>query len=360
MSSVHERWFGSTAILLATVAACQASEPSGNPAATAASAASATAAAGPTTVKPAGPASTGPTMTTIPIVQRKPTVVALPAPVIELPQQESFTLIDAGKQPRAPLRYRPAPAGFTFTAETKLSARHLENGAFTKPLALPAIHDGFAVSPGATGGLALRGLAGTAAGNSPEVDAYLASWRSLIQDRQATLAFDDRGTFKDIAFPEGTADKRNAAAKDELVQRLLVAVVPLPSEPVGPGASWRAVTILRQRPGYAKQTATYTLVSASPTAWKLRVKLMRVGEEQHIADPSLPADTTADLLAMFRLLEGDVTIDPTKPLIRGSLKLESRLHVKLQTAGQPAVEHMTEDTGTIVLAHGAAAPAKAP
>jgi len=169
------------------------------------------------------------------------------------------------------------------------------------------------------------------------------------------VAFDVRGGFSAIRFNDDPTNARSARAKDELAQRLLSLIVPVPVEPVGTGASWRVVTILRQGPAYAKQTATYTLTSRTAGAWKVHAQLQRVGEEQRISDPSLPPGTTADLLAMFRNVEGDIEIDPAQPLVTGgSLAIESRLHVKLQAPGQTAaqaLEQIFEDTGTVAFSH---------
>jgi hypothetical protein len=282
-------------------------------------------------------------------------VIAFDEPKIDLPKQESFKLLDAGKGARAVLRYALAEGTTRFIAQATLSSRHLDRGAFTDPIALPMLRDGFAITVAGdrAGKLALLPLAGEAAAPSPDADAYLTPWRTLLQNRRITVAFDARGGFSAITFNDDPTTARSGKARDELVQRLLSLIVPLPVEPVGSGASWRVVTILRQGPAYAKQTATYTLTSRSPGSWKLHARLQRVGEEQRITDPALPAGTTADLLAMFRELEGDVEVEPTQPLIiGGSLAIESRLHVKLQAPGQSAAqatEQIFEDTGTFAL-----------
>lgn len=290
------------------------------------------------------------------------TAVAIDEPRIALPRQESFKLLETGKGRKATLRYAFAAGTIASTVEARLSSRHLEGADFTAPTALPAMRDGFAITiePDRPGKLALRALAGEAAEKTAQADAYLAPWRTLLQNRRITVTVDDRGGIATVAFDDDPTGARRARARDELIQRLLATIVPLPDEPVGTGASWRVVTILRQGPAYAKQTATYTLSSRSAAGWKLHVKLQRVGEEQRIADPSLPSGTTADLLALFRALEGDVEVDPRYPLIAGgSLAIESRLHVKLQPAGQAAIEHLFEDTGTVRFSRCRPAPAPA-
>jgi hypothetical protein len=339
MSSAHDpRLIRSVAVGFAALVACKGP------------------ATAPEHAAPSGSAATSgsasPPDAAVPILHHAPAVVVMDEPAMDLPHRESFRLLDAGHGERSALRYALAAGAAAFTARTALSTRHLDGGQFSPPVALPAIRDGFAITIAADHPerLALRALAGEAAANTADADAYLAAWRANLQDRHFTVSFDDRGGFAAIRFDDDPSGARSEHARDELALRLLTIIVPLPAEPVGPGASWRAVTILRQGPIYAKQTATYTLTARSPAGWKLHVKLQRVGEQQPLADPALPRGTTAELLAMFRSLEGDVEVDPAYPLITGgTLAIESRMHVRLHGDGQPATEQMFEDTGRVVL-----------
>ena len=294
------------------------------------------------------------------VKQGPPRVVAMDAPPVALPSQESFRLLSPGRGARAALRYTLAAGTTAMMARSTLRSRRLDRGAFSRPVALPAIRDGFevAVEAARTDRVALRPVVGQAAAASPDADAYLAPWRTLLQGRPIALSLDDRGQVTAIQFDDDRSGATSVQARDELVQRLLSLIVPLPTEPVGTGASWRAVTILRQGPAIARQTATYTLIARGPARWKLHVKLQRIGEQQQIVDPALPRGTTAELVALFRALEGDVEVDPALPLIAGgSLAIESRLHARLQlpasagAAGKPAVvEQMFEDTGKVSFA----------
>jgi hypothetical protein len=277
-------------------------------------------------------------------------VVVTNEPEIALPSQESFRLLDAGKGDRAVLRYKLGAARAAVMVRSELKTRHLEGAAFSQPVALPAIRDGFEIELAAAspGQIALRGLVATAATDSPDAAAYLGPWRALLENKRATAAVDDRGAIGEISFdadPNGASTPR---ARDELIQRLLSLIVPLPSEPIGTGAQWRVVTILRLGSAVAKQTATYTLLARSATRWKIRLASKRVAEQQIVSDPALPPNTSAELIALFRAHDGDVEIDPSLPLIiSGTLTVESRLHARLQPAGQPAVDQMFEDTGRV-------------
>src|SRR5262249_19081359 len=131
-------------------------------------------------------------------------------------------------------------------------------------------------------------------------------------------------------------------------------------------ASWRAVTVFRQGSAVAKQTAIYTLTARGPARWKLHVKLQRVGQRQQIVDPAPPQGSSAELVGLFRALEGDVEVDPALPLIAGGpLTAEPRLHARLQLpapAGRPRpaiVEQMVEDAGKVSFARCRPAPPRA-
>jgi hypothetical protein len=340
MSSHHDRI--AALAVIAALAACKGNSPAKTDNGSAKGGSGA--AQAPATSPPGTPAPA--------VTDRRSGDVVFDEPKIDLPKQESFTLLDPGKGERAVLRYALAPGSVAFLAQSTLSTRRLSQGAFTKPVELPLIRDGFGVTVAAErpGVLAMLPLPAESATPSLDADSYLMPWRSMLQNRRITVSFDDRGGFSSVVFNDDPTNTRSAKAKDELVQRLLTLIVPMPVEPVAPGASWRVVTILRQGPVYAKQTATFTLTSRGATSWKLHAKLQRVGEEQRISEPSPPGTptTTVDLIALFRVLEGDIEVDPRQPLIAGgSFTIESRLHVKVHTPGMPTTEQIFEDTGTV-------------
>src|SRR4051812_9154568 len=65
---------------------------------------------------------------------RPPADIAIPImedPVVDLPRQESFTLLDPGKGTRAELRYQLTAGAVTYHAETRLTSRHLAKGTWS-------------------------------------------------------------------------------------------------------------------------------------------------------------------------------------------------------------------------------------
>lgn len=276
-------------------------------------------------------------------------IVHFEEPKIELPKQESFELIDAGKGDRAPLRYELAAGALTYPIETKLRSRHLANGVWSKPAAMPAIRDGFTINIAEPDKpLAIRAIAGTLASPSAEAEAYLATWRS-IEKRVIAVKLDARGQLGGVTFADDPDNKTSQRARDELYSRLLAIAIPLPEEPVGVGAKWRVATVLRQHPAIVKQVATYTLVSRTAKRWRIDVDLQRHGEQQTVFDPALPKGAVATIIALVRKLEGTLSVDPTRPLPVGTLAVQSTLHVRIALPNTKVQEQIFDDTGTVAL-----------
>ncbi|MDB4959442.1 MAG: hypothetical protein JWO36_7011 [Myxococcales bacterium] len=278
-------------------------------------------------------------------------IAHLENPVVQLPKQDSFVILEAGKGPASLLRYTPAPGTVMFHAETSLKSRHLSARKWSDLSSLPTIREGFAITVDADASrpLALRPLPGEVVGKtSKDAEQYLAGWRA-IQSRRFSIALDNRGQLGAITFNDDPTMARSTEDRDELLQRLLAAVVPVPAEPISVGTSWRVVTLLRQRPALVKQSATYTLVSRTPTSWKIAIKLQRIGEEQVITDAGLPKGAAANLIALVRRFEGTVDIDPKRPFPSGKLSVTSTIHVRIAMPDNAIDEQIFEDAGTVVL-----------
>lgn len=287
-----------------------------------------------------------------PVIEHKEvplTIAHLPEPEVELPKLDSFTLLAPGKGARHALRYAIPAGTATFSAETKLRSRHLARGTWSDTVDLPAITDGFTVSTAdAAKPTIFRATPATVAKRTPEVEAYLATWRG-IENRVIQAKLDNRGQLVSVVFADDPAGKDSGAQRDEIVQRLLLTLVPLPEEPVAPGAQWRVVTILRQRPAVVKQTATYTLVSTADHAWKIDAKVVRIAEEQIVKDPALPPGVVARVLAFVRTADAKLTVTPGRVLPTGSISIDSTLHVRFAASQRDQEEQIFEDSGTITL-----------
>lgn len=273
----------------------------------------------------------------------------LPQPAIQLPKQQAFRLLDPGKGEAAPLRYAVSDGETTTRIEMTLTSRTMNAGAWSERSALPPIRTSIAVASTGPGQLRARALAGEIVGpTTADAQGYLAGWKAS-ENRRLSIGFDPRGQLGALVFADDPTGVRSREAIDDLTQRLLSIVVPVPEEPVAIGASWRVVTALYQRPVVVKQTATYTLLSRTADGWKVGVDLQRIGEEQTITDPAASKDAMVDLVALVRRYKGTLEVTRDHALPTGTLEIESSMHLRVQPRTGALAEQILEDQGTVAL-----------
>jgi hypothetical protein len=291
----------------------------------------------------------------------RPDIRSLPEPAIALPMTEAFRLVDAGATPRATMRYTwDDQLNRVLTVEAALSSRRLSpTGAWSDPVIIPPVREGFGVNvlPAAKGGATLdfRGdtasVVGAPTGDAKDrADEYLQEFRDRIEHRRGSIAVDDRGRIGTIAFADAAPPAAGAhdRALDDVTERWLAAAVPLPDEPVGAGARWRVVTVLRAGAAIVKQTADYTLVEARPDRWIIDEDVKRIGEDQRVDAPGLPGGAIAELIGLYRENKGRVEVSRALPWpIAGTLSVELRVQMRLGVPGEGVHEDLTEDTGTL-------------
>lgn len=280
-----------------------------------------------------------------------PTMSAETVPPPVLPQVVAFELTTPGTGKLAPLRYTRADGSSEHAIKAELTTRQLEGVDFSAPVTVPPITDHLQVAMTANS-IVVHVKPPTIEGpTTPAAEAYVASLAGTLKERRVRVTLDDRGQLGPIALlDDPTGSPSTLPARDEIAQRMLAVVVPFPAEPVGIGATWTVAHNMRQGPVYLKQTATYRLDERTATGLKLHVTITRMGEPQLVADPALPPGTYADLIALVRTLEGDITVDPSKPLATaGTLTLHSTMHVRFTTKTGPVGEQIVEDTGTLTL-----------
>ena len=271
-----------------------------------------------------------------PAPERRQTTLAVPARTVAayVPRQEPVVLAGAGAEPRAPLRYALA-RGTTqrIELETRAKGRQLSGSSWSEVVELPVMTTAFTIATGESGAVVVEASAGPAEG----------AW-ALVAGRAFQLVADEQLRFGGLSFADGGPIGR--AILDEAAQRLLALAVPVPTEPVGIGATWRVVTLLRQRPALVKQTATYTLLAREASRWTIGVELARVAEPQTAEDPGLPADTAVDVVALVVRISGQLHVDPSRAFPAGTLATSSTLHIKVRSSTAVA-EQMFEDESRI-------------
>ena len=251
-------------------------------------------------------------------------------------------VLDPGTGDRALLRYALGETPITTQIEMKLTQRRMHDGIWDRPNAMPPITLAFATKSGGPGVVAMRPLPGAIHGRvSADASSYLAAWKAS-EDRPFTLSFDARGQIGPPRFDDDPANERSRDPVDDLTQRLLSVIVPVPEEPVGIGASWNVVTSLVQRPVVVKQTGTYTLLARTATRWTIGVDIRRSAEPQKL-------DESTDLVSLTRLYQGTLEVSPDRALPNGALGAESSMHLRITPKSGPVVERLLEDKGAVGL-----------
>ena len=305
--------------------------------------------------------SPGPRITSLSPPPRQPAGAVPPAlvePAIALPLRESFTVEDAGEAPRRKLRYALEAGARRYTVAAKLTARSF-TGTAAQPTAMPIppFRERFTVQverrPGGAGQRerwSWRGEPIAIDGDATAAAPYVLRWRQLLANRNATFILDDQAFPRDITFAEDPLREHSGPEREELTQRLLGQLVPLPLAPVGKGARWTAVTVLRQGFAVVKQTASYHLVAAEGDRLTLAIDLRRVAEEQLVELPDAPPGAQVELVALFRATTGTVTLELGAALpVSGELTVEARSHQRLTAANGQVSELITEDLGALAL-----------
>lgn len=303
----------------------------------------------PRAVPDAGPAATRE-------LQAAPPATPPTGPALELPTRLTFTLESTGRLPRTRLRYAPAPSTVHYQIRAALRARTFAPTEIPPAIDVPAITERFTMEPGADDGTQVwRGQPVHIEGDAAAP--YVARWRALLENKRALLAVDARGSLGALSFPD---EAEAQAHRDELAQRLLGYLVPLPEDAVGPGARWTVTSRLQQGAAVVEQVARYRLLARTGQSLRLAVDVRRIGDAQRLAVADLPAGAALELVALFRAVTGEVTMRLDAPLPVGRLDIEARRHQRLRLADGSTSDSITEDLGTLELSlQLEPAPAKA-
>ena len=265
-------------------------------------------------------------------------------PTSPMPRELSATVKDRGAEPRAALRYTLATgAERTVIVAVALTSRSLRDGAWTAPVTLPRMRHGVAVRAGGAR-LLLRALPVEIDPDATTEALRLAAaqadrWR-LIAGRRSNVGVDARGRIGAVAFADtpgdnGAPSPEPAPARDELWQWLLGTMVPLPDEPVGPGATWTVESVIRIGTATVEQIGTYRLIAADPSTMTIDVTLRRIGEPQ--------THDGAELVGLLRETRGTLVVSASDGLpVSGRLDLELRVHARFQ-----GIDVASEDRGTL-------------
>lgn len=277
---------------------------------------------------------------------------------VVLPKLESAELLDPGTGRRVAYRYTVSEGSHKFVIASKVTTRELDDGTWTERIDVPEVRFGLELThppKPADSGIRLfaRAMeASIAEGPDAAVTAatqLIARYRAIVEGQRATIEIGDRGLPGTVTVTGRGPDDDSARPAREINTMLAQSAVPFPEEPIGLGAKWKVVIMLRRGESAVKQTAVYELESIDGSRLTIKQHLKQIGEHQQLFSPDLPKGVTSELVALFWEARGTVTVDPSVLTpVAGSMSVELRVHGKLIHPAQ-TYDHFTESLGTVTL-----------
>ncbi len=263
------------------------------------------------------------------------------------------TLIDAGAEPRQPLRFR-AQIGASETLDTtmRVSLRQTVDGTVFPKQKLPLIQVTLeiVVTDVTEEGDIRYEFAYTKADAIGEhgvppmlVDVTRGPLGSLVGLR-GTGVTTDRGFARraEIKVPAGGASRLLQWHVEKMRQSLEQMTPPFPAEPVGLGATWQVMTTTRQGEFTVRQTALVTLAAAAGDRIELDIEITQDAQPQELRTPGLPPIFLSSLKSQGRgktllrldhlmplFSEFDMVVDTTSTATITDVEQETQQHTEM-------------------------------
>ena len=255
------------------------------------------------------------------------------------------TLIEAGSEPRRPLRLTPAKGDTQTMTMTMTMKMAMVVGGFTPPAQrLPPMQTTMEVavtdvSPEGDVSYTYtmtKAEALPADGVPDTIVEMLAARLGSMEGIKGTGRSTSRGFTQEaeIEVPE-TVDAQTRPLLESMKQSLDQFSAPYPEEPVGLGASWEVEIPVKQGGIEAVTIATYTLEKLSSEGCTLAVTMKQTAGPQDIDNPQLPPGTTMHLDDMQSGGSGSLQILFGRIMPAAStMTLASAMETTLEVGGQ--------------------------
>lgn len=267
------------------------------------------------------------------------------------PEQPTVTLVDAGADPKAELRY-DIPVGMAqgTTMSMKMDSSQTMNGMAMPSQAIPEIRTPFSVKVDERSGadtkyqITMGEMEVVDDGSVPKQ--MIDMMRSMFAGTGGTVlrgVFDTRGVHKDIQID--TPNDAGPAMREQMSQSadsMKQMSMPLPEEAVGIGAKWTVEKEVESNGMKMKQTATCTLKERTGGTIVLDVKIHQSADPQAITNPQAP-QMEIHLDALEGTGQGTMKIDLARMMPREST-MESSTKISMTVQGVQRIDqtmHMT-------------------
>lgn len=266
------------------------------------------------------------------------------------PPPKVVTLLAAGAEPRAPLRYTPTVGAVERGRIVLRMSSRMEIGGVPVPLDLPPLALDVRVLPTAVGpngdfrfAYEVTGIGTTPDGElDPAIAGELQGMVGLRAD--VHLSATGRRLGATYAVPDGAPP----TLLDNLQRSLNDATAPLPDAPVGVGARWETRETVTENGVRLQRTTTTTLRALDDRRATLDVSVLPEAATQDLDLADLPAGTTARLERLTGRTVGTLVLD-----LGGVLPARAETNATLETtvsiapaSGPPAAMSMSMSVST--------------
>ncbi len=242
-----------------------------------------------------------------------------------VPTAPKIEVLDAGAEPRVPLRYAlTAGASYTATQTVDQRIEQIDDEGFGNTTEVPSIDLGMRLDVievlldgTARVALAFTSVDATGTGSAASADQALFIEIALgdITDLTGETVLTDRGAVLESSYdvPEDLPVLVRSVL-EQVESQMAALTPPLPEEPLGVGARWRATTQVTLSGITVEQDARFTLESITDTGVEVSVSLRQRADRQEIDVPNAPRRTSARLLSYRGTGDGTSTFDLRAPV----------------------------------------------
>lgn len=271
--------------------------------------------------------------------------------------ESSVEVLDAGTEPRTPLRLQFREGDTTTVALTVDLDVTQTSGGDRQALAAPAVREVVTLTvDGVDDGEAMISLAFTEAAvvrantdlsddEAAQIDADLAALVGVRGSGRIT-EFGELSAFR-YDLPDGI-DPGVRTTLERTRSELHALALPLPSDPVGVGARWRATTTSRIGGFPLRQEITYELTGIEGSTVRYTAEVRQYAEDQEVALDDLPEGTTARLVSSRVEGSASGTMDLTSVAATARSTLAGTQVIDLQRSGEPD-RRLTQELGITVV-----------
>lgn len=280
----------------------------------------------------------------------EPPVETQPAPRAEpertTPPAPTFTLLEAGQEPRRELRYElPESATQELTLVMQMSSRVSMDGAEMPANELPPLELRLSINaaPADGGAYEIRGELVEAKLRKEEGNEEAEMFAQMLNQALSEMAglktvtrMDKRGIIRSsrIEPPEGLSPQFAMMAK-EMENPMTQTGIHLPEEAVGEGAKWRVQVPMENQGVTIQQTIEYELTSLDGDIAEVQMKLTQSAEGQKM--------DAAELKSMSGEGTGSARVNLRRPAaLQSQAEMTSRLELVLaESREQEVVQTVT-------------------